>query len=216
MSDRLFIKICGMRDCEDAKFAIDAGVDAIGFIAFPKSPRYIDPRQVKEVCSSLHSDRRRVQKTGVFVNAELDVVKEYVSAGIDTVQLHGSESAQFAEECAGLAENLEVWKVIKPQSTEDVAKLADFPADKFLLDTFHKTLQGGTGEVMDLELAKFAVKTLQKPVIIAGGLSPANISDIVRDVEPYGIDVNSGVESAPGKKDHLLIEQLFRNLSSII
>ncbi len=206
MAEKLFIKICGITKSEDAKFAINAGADAIGFIAFPKSPRYIDADSVKKIVNSLES-AKFAKKTGVFVNAELEIIKRYIAAGIDTIQLHGNESAEFAEECAKLAE---VWKVIKPQSTEDIAKFANFPASKFLLDTFSKDLHGGTGTIMDLKLAKFAVKHLPKPVILAGGLSPDNVPEIVKTVHPFGIDVNSGVESSPGIKNHNLITKLFQ------
>ena len=212
MTKKLFIKICGITKSEDAKFAINAGADAIGFIAFPKSPRYIEANDVKKICNSLES-AKFAKKTGVFVDADIEDIKTYISAGIDTIQLHGNESAKFAEECAKFAE---VWKVIKPQAVEDIAKFANFPADKFLLDTFHKDLHGGTGQTMDLKLAKFAVQTLPKPVILAGGLAPDNAVAIVEQIQPYGIDVNSGVETTPGIKDHKLIKKLLMSMCNLL
>ncbi len=209
MQKKLFIKICGITQAEDAKFAVDIGADAIGFIAFPKSLRYIDADSVSKICTSLKSKSAKgTKKTGVFVDTDIDFIKTYIDAGIEIIQLHGNENAKFAEECSKLAE---VWKVIKPQSTEDIAKFANFPADKFLLDTFHKDLHGGSGITMELKLAQFAVKHLQKPVILAGGLSPDNVTKIVKMTLPFGIDVNSGVESSPGVKDHTLIQKLFQS-----
>ena len=205
-----FIKICGITSLEDAKFAAESGADAIGFIAYNKSPRFILPEQVKEIIC--HLDYSNLKRVGVFVNAASEEIEQYIDAGIESVQLHGSESAQFAEKCAEFAE---VWKVIKPQSKEDIAKFANFPADRFLLDTFHKELAGGTGITIDAELAKFAVGHLPKPVILAGGLSPDNCQSIIQKIDPYGIDVNSGVEHAPGVKDHTLIQRLFSNLGRI-
>ena len=205
-----FIKICGITSLEDAMFAAESGADAVGFIAYEKSPRFISPGQVREIIRRL--DYSNVKRVGVFVNADSEQIEQYIDAGINTVQLHGSESAKFAEKCM---QSAEVWKVIKPQSEEDIAKFADFPADCFLLDAFHKELAGGTGMTVDAELAKFAVGHLSGPVILAGGLSPDNCRDIIREIDPYGIDVNSGVEHAPGVKDHALIEKLFTNLGKI-
>ena len=202
-----FIKICGITSLEDAKFAAESGADAVGFIAYEKSPRFISPQQVREIVCRL--DNFNLKRVGVFVNATSGQIEQYINAGIDTVQLHGNESALFAAKCAELAE---VWKVIKPQSEEDIAKFAHFPVNRFLLDTFHKELAGGTGITIDTELAKFAVGHLPKPVILAGGLSPENCPEIIRKTAPAGIDVNSGVEHAPGIKDHTLIQKLFCNL----
>ena len=216
MRNRLFIKICGMTKTEDVHYALDAGVDAVGFIGYAKSPRFIDPEGVKRICSTINcidtaiEGADSVKKVGVFVNAEFKQIRQYIDAGIDTVQLHGDESAEFAEKCAEFAE---VWKVIKPQSEGDILKFTTFPADKFLLDTFDKNLYGGTGITMNYKIAKFAVDHLPKPVIMAGGISPDNSVEIIDTVHPYGLDINSGVESAPGIKDYSLIERLFVAIS---
>lgn len=207
-----FIKVCGITRLTDAKFAVANGADAIGFISYAKSPRAVSPETVNEIISNLATDSP-FQKTGVFVNAQIDEIATYLQAGIDTIQLHGDESAEFAAECAALSiaastRRPEIWKVISPTKESDIEKYQNFPADKFLLDTFKKGIRGGTGIVMDLKLAKFAVATLRKPVILAGGISPANFADISMNVKPYGIDVNSGVESSPGVKDHSLMRQI--------
>ena len=207
-----FIKICGMARVADARFAVANGADAIGFISYAKSPRAVTAETVREILSNLPVDNS-CRKVGVFVNARLDEVNSYLQTGLDTIQLHGDESAEFAEECAALTlsdsdSRPEIWKVISPASKQDIVECQDFPADKFLLDTFKKGQRGGTGIVMDLDLAKFAVSTLGKPVILAGGLSPANFADIAERVNPYGMDFNSGVESSPGVKEHSLMRQI--------
>jgi len=207
MKSSLYIKICGITNSEDAGLAIKSGADAIGFIAYPKSPRFIAPEDVEQILKSF--DHPNTHRVGVFVDAELEEIRKYVEAGIDTVQLHGSESANFAEKCANFAD---VWKVIKPQTEEDIKEFLDFPAKKFLLDAFHKDLHGGTGLVIDQKIAKFAVENLPAPVILAGGISPANCIEIMNTVRPFGLDVNSGVEKGPGIKDHELLSQLFEQL----
>jgi phosphoribosylanthranilate isomerase len=209
----LFIKICGVTRVVDAKFAVANSVDAVGFISYPKSPRAVSPETVRKILLSLPVNDRSFQKVGVFVNARIDEIRAYLNVGIDTIQLHGDESAEFAEQCAtlhlpGSTRQPEIWKVISPVDKNDILRFKDFPADKFLLDTFKKGMRGGTGVVMDLKLAKFAVETLRKPVILAGGISPANFTEIVSKVTPYGIDVNSGVESHPGVKDHALMRRI--------
>jgi len=204
MKRKTFIKICGIRNIQDARYAISAGADALGFIAYPQSPRYITPTDVKAICNELPSDK--IRKVGVFVNATLPIIQQYLTAGINTIQLHGKENADFANKCAELAE---VWKAINPQFEDCILQYAKYPAQKFLIDAFHKTLPGGTGQRVNSELAKFAIKNLPAPVILAGGLNPANFVESLKDIQPYGLDFNSGVELSPGIKDHHKIQQIF-------
>ena len=208
MPDSLFIKICGITTVENAVFSVRHGVSALGFIAYKKSPRYISPENVASILNELEvSDSFR--KVVVSVNAAKSDLESYLDAGINTIQLHGGESAGFAESFANVAE---IWKVIRPRNENDILEAVNFPADKFLLDPFDSKLYGGTGRSMECELAQFAVKSLNKPVILAGGISPDNCVKVVNAVEPYGIDVNSGVENTPGLKDHNKIKELFRKL----
>jgi len=207
-----------MTRLDDAELAVVNNADAIGFISYAKSPRAVSPETVDEIISNLSSDNP-FQKVGVFVNAKIDEISTYIQMGIDTIQLHGDESAEFANKCASLrlsdsSHRPEIWKVISPVNENDIEKFYDYPADKFLLDTFKKGMRGGTGVVMDLKLAKFAVAALRKPVILAGGISPANFAEIAAEVKPYGIDVNSGVESRPGVKDHALMRRIL-SVSSV-
>ena len=207
MLSKPFIKICGITILEDAEFAISAGVDAVGFIAYPRSPRYISADIVKNICNRLTTTN--IKKVGVFVDASINTVDEYIAAGINTIQLHGNETANFAKKCKKRAE---VWKALKPEFCADILEYVEYPADKFLLDAFHRELAGGTGLTVDKELAKFAIEKLSVPVILAGGINPANIATIFNDVTPYGLDINSGVEKTPGIKNHKLIKKIFEAL----
>lgn len=207
MKNRPFIKICGITRLADANFAVSSGADAIGFIAFPKSSRYITADRVKDICANLPEAFR---KAGVFVDADFNTIKVYVAAGITTIQLHGNETADFAKECQVLGET---WKALKPETPEQIQQYIDFPADKFLIDAFHKELPGGTGLTVDRELAKLAVEELNQPVILAGGLTPANFAEILSDVKPFGLDFNSGLESSPGVKDYEKISAVFERMN---
>ncbi len=206
---KLIVKICGITRAEDAVFAYECGADALGFIAYPKSPRFIKASSVKEIAGEIPGN---VLKAAVFVNPTIDEVKEYVAAGVNVIQLHGDETAEFAEEVAKFAV---VWKALRPENRNDVLKYRDYPADKFLVDTFCGNAYGGTGKTADWDSAKFAVENLNKPVILAGGLNPANIAEAVKSVLPYGIDVSSGVESSPGVKDHGKLTLLFSEIRSL-
>lgn len=208
---KVFTKICGLTKIADAEFAISSGVDAVGFISYPKSPRYISSNDVKKICADLR--KSDVLKVGVFVNATIEVIESYISAGIDTIQLHGDESEEFTLHCQNLKGIKEVWKAIKPASIDELLDYVSYPADKIVLDAFHKTLHGGTGLVVDQNIAEFAISQLSSPVILAGGLNPDNIAQIIRDVTPYGIDINSGVEISPGVKNHKLIKKMFEAIN---
>ena len=199
----IFVKICGITKAGDAVFTSRCGADALGFIAYPKSPRFINASSVERIIGHIPEN---IKKVAVFVNPAIDEVKAYVAAGVNVIQLHGAETAAFAGKVAKYAE---VWKAIRPESVKDVLKYVDYPCDKFLIDAFASHAYGGTGKTADWELAKFAVESLKKPVILAGGLSAANAAEAVKTVKPYGIDVSSGVESSPGVKDPVKLKALF-------
>ena len=203
---KLFVKICGITRAEDAVFASGCGAEALGFIAYPKSPRFLNASSVKGIAAEIPGN---VLKAAVFVNPTIDEVMEYVGAGVNVIQLHGDENPEFAEEVAKFAE---VWKALRPENRNAVLKYGDYPAAKFLIDTFSVNAYGGTGKTADWDSAKFAVEHLKRPVILAGGLNSANIAEAVNSVLPYGIDVSSGVESSPGVKDHGKLTLLFSEI----
>jgi len=199
-----FIKVCGIRDIETARLLFALSVDAVGFISYKKSPRYISAEELKMILLDIGSSEK--DKVGVFVNEDIDTVKAYMDAGITVAQLHGDESESFAEQCNRIG--LKVWKALRPVNESDIDKYINYPAEKFLIDAFKKGVPGGTGEQVDRQLAVYAVDRFCVPVILAGGLNPSNALEIYNEVKPFGLDINSGVEIAPGIKDSKKIIQI--------
>jgi phosphoribosylanthranilate isomerase len=188
------IKICGITREADAQFAAGLGVDAIGLV-FAKSPRRIETDIARRISLSISPF---VSTVGVFVDADLDLVRQTAeSCRLDLIQLHGKESPDY---CTGLDLNiLKAMRVKDSQSIEAMAGYRDC-VKGFVLDTYVKGQQGGTGKAFDWSLAKEAKR--YGPVILAGGLTPENVREAINVVKPYGVDVSSSVESAPGIKDH--------------
>ncbi len=186
------IKICGITSCEDALGACEAGADALGFIFWQGSKRYIDPDEAKKIVKALPPF---VTTVGVFVDERHDRISEVVDlVGLDAVQLHGTESPEF---CAAVKRP--VIKAFRVTGEGVVSELSRYNVSAYLLDTYREGVLGGTGETFNWDIARKA--TASGRVILAGGLTPENIADAVRQVGPYGIDVSSGVEMSEGKKD---------------
>jgi len=202
---RIRIKICGMTRLEDALCAAEAGVDALGFIFYAKSPRSIDPEAAQRIIAQLPPF---VDAVGVFVDRELQQVEAIVKqCRLSYAQLHGTESPEDCRHLAKIAAPCQVLKAIRvgPQTTAaEVAPYQD-SIQGFLLDTYQKNAVGGTGETFDWSLVDRL--NLIKPFLLAGGLSVDNIRLALEQVRPYGVDANSGLETAPGIKDHTLIRQ---------
>jgi len=190
------IKICGITNREDAATAVTAGADALGFVFYKKSPRYVEPAVAKQIIVTLPP---MVTPVGLFVNEELKVVRDLMDGcGIALAQLHGDETATY---CLELARP--VLKAIRIRDRGSFLALAEFQGRAgvrgFILDTYAEEVYGGTGRVMDWTLAAEAAKAAV--ILLAGGLTPDNVGEAIRTVRPYGVDVSSGVESVPGKKD---------------
>ena len=193
------VKICGISNFEDARAAVEAGADALGFIFFPQSPRNVSPEVARSIIEQLPPF---VAKVGVFVNEAADRILQIAKeTGIDTVQLHGDESPELCEKIA--RENLKVIKAFRIKDQSSLAAMNGFRASAFLLDSYVPGQLGGTGAKFNWDLAVQAAG-LGTPIILAGGLVAENVGDAVSKVGPYGVDVSSGVELelAPGKKDH--------------
>jgi phosphoribosylanthranilate isomerase len=190
------IKICGITNEHDAAAAVAGGADAVGFVFYRKSPRYVDPAVVKQIVADLPPF---VTPVGVFVNEELKIVRDLMDrCGLALAQLHGDETAVYCTELAR-----PVVKAIRVKDRGSFLALAEFQGRAgmrgFVLDRFSHEAYGGTGQITDWTLAAEAAKTAT--VILAGGLTPENVGQAIQSVRPYGVDVSSGVESAPGKKD---------------
>ncbi|WP_080887605.1 phosphoribosylanthranilate isomerase [Nitrospira japonica] len=190
------IKICGITNEEDAAAALLAGADALGFVFYRKSPRWIDPTVAGRIISSLPPF---VAAVGVFVNEEVKVVRDLMDGcGLALAQLHGDETAAYCLELARPAV-----KALRIKDRGSFLALAEFQGRAgirgFLLDAYAEDAYGGTGRTVDWALAAEAARSAS--VLLAGGLTPENVAEAIRAVRPYGVDVSSGVESTPGKKD---------------
>jgi phosphoribosylanthranilate isomerase len=188
------IKICGITNSGDALLAAELGAHALGFIFYKKSPRYITPDKARLIIGQLPP---LVATVGVFVDEDASQVREIASlAGLDWIQLHGSESPDY---CRSLGRR--VIKGFRVKGEEIYAQLTEYQgaALAFLLDTYKPGTPGGTGETFDWQLAREVRKC--GPIILAGGLTPDNVAEAIKIAQPGAVDVASGVEAAPGKKD---------------
>lgn len=187
------VKICGLTNLEDARVALEAGADYLGFILYPKSPRAVTPDQVTTILGSLGVGVRAV---GVFVNAFPEQVMEIVKrCGLHAAQVHGDESA---EDFVDLG--VPMWRALRIEGGIAIPDPSDWPVDCYVIDAAVPGQYGGTGVTADWEVAEKMAR--RRPVMLAGGLHPGNVCDAIRSVRPMGVDVSSGVESEPGRKDH--------------
>ena len=191
------VKICGITNVTDAMAAANAGADAIGLMFFEGSPRHISNIVASEIVRVLPP---RVVKVGVFVNPSEDRVRQAMECGIDTLQFHGEESPDFCRRFG-----VRVIKAFRIRDATSLGMLAKYQTDGWLLDSYVADQLGGTGAQFNWNLAAEAVKR-HGHIWLAGGLTPENVAKAVQQVRPYGVDVSSGVESVPGKKDHLKLK----------
>ena len=197
------VKICGITNYEDAKVALDMGADLLGFNFFPKSPRFITPEKAAQIISKLPAF---IDTSGIFVNEPMEQIQKITNVcQLNWVQLHGDESPQFCEEF--LSHSVKVMKAIRVKDKADIERAGSYFTDAILLDAFHPEKYGGTGLTFDWNI----VGHIGKRVFLAGGINPDNAVEAV-NLGVYGIDVCSGVESEPGKKDHKKIKKLFENV----
>ncbi len=187
------LKVCGITSLEDARASIDCGAEFLGFNFYRKSPRYISPEAVRTIIEQLPSG---VTTVGIFVNEAQpqDVLEILKVSGVQLAQLHGDEDSAYCLEVG--AER--VIKALRVGEDFDVRQVLAYPAWAILLDAFDKNLYGGTGKTANRDVAREAAKLTR--LFLAGGLSPENIAEAIQAVEPFAVDVNSGVESAPGIK----------------
>ncbi len=194
------VKICGITNCEDASLAVESGADILGFVLAP-SPRQVSPEKVRSIIDTLPPF---VVTVGVFVDEEEKTIKDIADfCRLSQVQLHGNESPDFCQRFRPKA-----IKAFRLQDDTSLFSLSGYQGhvQAVLLDTFQKGIAGGTGRTFPWSLAVKA-KTLNLPVILAGGLNPMNVGRAVQMVKPYAVDVSSGIEERPGKKDPLLMKR---------
>ncbi|MGB4781704.1 phosphoribosylanthranilate isomerase [Candidatus Methylomirabilis sp.] len=193
------VKICGITSCEDAWVAVEAGADALGFILVKGTPRYIEPEAAAIIAAQMPPF---VATVGVFIDRTPEEIDRIMSAsGLSLAQLHGSETPR---DCSRL--RAPFVKAIRVQGEQDLEVLHTYPqARAFLLDTYVADRPGGTGRTFPWEIAAKAVR--QARVILSGGLTPDNVALAVTQVRPYAVDVCSGVEASPGRKDHQKVRE---------
>jgi len=197
------VKICGLANEQDILETIRLKPDALGFIFWPKSPRAVRAEKIAEWTRDQVPEGMR--KVGVFVNASADEIKRTVeTAGLDVIQLHGEESADLAKSL-----DMPIWKVLHLDRLHDGWDC--FPAERYLIDSGTVEMPGGTGVHVDTFRAKEFVRKSKLPVMLAGGLKAGTVGDVIKVVRPAGVDVSSGVEQSPGKKNMQAVSDFIRN-----
>jgi len=187
------VKICGITSPADALIAAEAGADALGLMFYEPSPRNVSLKTAAAIARELPPF---LTKVGVFVNAPEELVLRAIAeCGLNIVQFHGDETPDYCQKFPVM-----VLKAFRIKDADSLKQLPEYQTDAWLLDAYTADKQGGTGEKFNWDLAIEAQK-LGKPIFLAGGLTPENVADAVRKVQPYAVDVSSGVEAAPGKKD---------------
>lgn len=206
--EQIKLKVCGITSPEDARAAVDCGAEFLGFNFYRKSPRYISPEAAKAIIEQLP---RQVITVGIFVNEAQpqDVIEVLQFSRAQMAQLHGDESAEY---CSAVGAE-RVIKALRVGDDFDVRQVLNYPVWAILLDAFDKKLYGGTGKTANWEVAREAAKLTR--LFLAGGLSPENIAEAICSVEPFAIDVNSGVEISPGVKDVDKLKKLKEELETI-
>ena len=202
------IKICGITNLDDALAAADLGVDFLGFVFSEKSPRQIKIKDAIAIIKSLPSS---VATVGLFVDQEELAVKMiFDKCRLDYFQFHGGESPDY---CKRIKEKGKVIKAFRIKEERSIEELANYDVEMYLLDAYNEDKFGGTGAVFNWDLAVKA-KKYDRPIIIAGGLNPENVAQALGKVRPYGVDVSSGVEKSPGKKDAQLMKKFIQQVRS--
>ena len=204
------IKICGITNLTDAEAAVAMGVDVLGFNFYEGSPRYIGPQKAHQIVMRLPGF---VQIAGVFVNATVEEIKKTASqVRLDWVQLHGDETPGFCASLDSLGRL--IIKAVRIKGPADFEYARNFSVQGLLFDAYNQDKYGGTGQKFDWEELSKVISYFPYKVFLAGGINPDNVAQAAK-IEPYAIDVCSGIESEPGKKDHRKMQILFENMRTL-
>lgn len=223
------IKICGITKPEQGRAIAQLGATALGFICVRSSPRYVTPEQIRRIVEALpvealpsasahsfHGSAGMVDRVGVFADAALDEIASIVAmSGLNAVQLHGDESPEFCGQVRDLLPQVEVIKALRVRDRQTLHQCDRYQSqvNTLLLDAYHPTLLGGTGHTLNWEsLQSF---TFSRPWLLAGGLTPDNVAAALAQLHPEGIDLSSGVETAPGDKDLQQVARLMETLHQL-
>lgn len=194
------IKICGITNIDDAQAAVDMGANILGFNFYARSPRYIEPAKAADIIRKLPAF---VDTAGIFVNVPLRDIHQMTTSGmLNWIQLHGDETPEFCKQFNHW--NVRTIKAVRVESPESIQQALQYPTFAVLFDAYSSALYGGTGQTFDWNL----LKNFPRRVFVAGGLTPDNVAQVL-EVGVYGLDVCSGIESKPGKKDHKKMRRFF-------
>lgn len=216
----LRVKICGITQPEQGRAIALMGATALGFICAPSSPRYVTPQQIAAIVTQLPTQPLTGQwvcdRIGVFVDAPLETIEQTVTIGqLNSVQLHGQETPAYCQQLRQRLPQVELIKALRVKSTAALneAKAYEAWVDALLLDAYHPTLAGGTGQTLDWQALQQFRPAI--PWLLAGGLTPDNILEALSQLHPDGIDLSSGVEHSPGNKNLERVQQLFLQLQAL-
>jgi len=205
----VLVKICGITNLEDARVAIDAGADALGFIFYERSPRHVAIESAAEIIHAL--PQGTVVTFGVFVDAPSDAVSDAAEkCDLQGLQFHGNETPEY---CAGFDDRFSILKAFQIRDEQSLDRLAAYETGYWLLDAWSPSQPGGIGQTFNWNLAVKA-REMGRQIFLAGGLTPENVREAAEKVQPYGVDVSSGVEARPGKKDHEKVRAFIRAAKS--
>lgn len=201
------VKICGITNRDDARLSVGLGADALGFNFYEKSPRYITREKAKEIVAEIAD---AILKVGVFVNKPIeDIIETVKFTGIDAVQLHGDDTAEYVHELASRT-TCKIIKALRVSPDFRPVDASDFKVDAILLDSYSAKERGGTGKSFDWAIAK-QVKLHTGELYLAGGLTPENVATAISEVRPFAVDVCSSVEARPGIKDPEKLRSFIEN-----
>jgi phosphoribosylanthranilate isomerase len=201
------VKICGITNVEDALMAVEAGADMLGFVFYEKSPRFVNVMQAAAITAQLPA---HVLRVGVFVNPSEDRVRAAIGkCGLNLLQFHGEEGPEFYQRFG-----LPVIKAFRIKDQSSLDEISRHPSDAYLLDSFDPAQLGGTGKAFNWDIAAVALE-LARPIILAGGLTPENVAGAIERAKPFAVDVSSGVEASPGRKDPAKVSAFIRAAKNI-
>jgi len=201
------VKICGITNLADAKAAVEAGADVLGFVFYDQSPRSISCEAAAVITRELPPF---IIKAGVFVDAPEDAVLRAIrECGLNLLQFHGEEPPDYC-----LQFGIMSMKAVRVRDAASLQALRGYPTDAWLLDAYTPGKVGGTGEAFNWDLAREA-QAWGRPIFLAGGLTPQNVAEAIQRARPYGVDVSSGVEAAPGRKDPARIQAFIQAVRTV-
>lgn len=197
------VKICGITNLEDARASVGTGADALGFVFYKKSPRYITPQKARDIIKQIP---KNIIKVGVFVNARQSLIKHIAKfCGLDILQFHGNESPEFCKKFKGY----KVIKAFRVKNKIDLKNILRYRTFAYLFDTFVKSKIGGTGKRFNWHELTY-LNNIDRPIFLSGGLNEKNVKEAIKCIRPSWVDVSSSVEIKPGQKDHKKIKAFIK------